>query len=248
MFTAKTITMKKLIFGTFILSGLIGHTQLNIESIKNKAVDYKNSARKLSLTNDEIVQGLKEALNIGVDKASAKASQSGGFNQNKLIRIPFPEEAKKMEEKLRLIGMNDQINNFETALNRAAETAAKEAAPIFLSAIKSMNVKDGLTILKGENSAATNYLNQTTSDSLYKAFRPVIQKAIKLAKVTQFWNPLAIRYNKIPLTTKVNPDLEDYTTKKAIEGLFKLLAKEEKAIREQPNARVTDLLKKVFAQ
>jgi hypothetical protein len=231
-----------------MLTGLLGHTQFNIESIKNKAVDYKNSTKKVSLTNDEIVQGLKEALNVGVDKASSKASQIGGFNKNKLIRIPFPEEAKKMEEKLRLIGMSDQINNFETSLNRAAETAAKAAAPIFLSAIKSMNVKDGLTILQGENSAATNYLNQTTSDSLYKAFKPVVQKAIKSAKVTQFWNPLALRYNKIPLTTKVNPDLEDYTTKKAIEGIFKLLAKEEKEIREQPNARVTDLLKKVFAQ
>jgi hypothetical protein len=240
--------MKKIIFGTFMLTGLLGHTQFNIESIKNKAVDYKNSTRKVSLTNDEIVQGLKEALNVGVDKASIKASQSGGFNKNKLIRIPFPEEAKKMEEKLRLIGMSDQINNFETALNRAAETAAKEAAPIFLSAIKSMNVKDGLTILKGENNAATNYLNKTTSESLYKAFKPVIQKAIKSAKVTQLWNPLATRYNKIPLTTKVNTDLEDYTTKKAMEGLFKLLAKEEKAIREQPNARVTEILKKVFSQ
>jgi hypothetical protein len=144
--------------------------------------------------------------------------------------------------------MSDQIKNFETALNRAAETAAKEAAPIFLSAIKSMNVKDGLTILKGENNAATNYLNKTTSESLYKAFKPVIQKAIKSAKVTQLWNPLATRYNKIPLTTKVNTDLEDYTTKKAMEGLFKLLAKEEKAIREQPNARVTEILKKVFSQ
>jgi hypothetical protein len=231
-----------------MLTGLLGHTQFNIESIKNKAVDYKNSTKKVSLTNDEIVQGLKEALNVGVDKASIKASQSGGFNKNKLIRIPFPEEAKKMEEKLRLIGMSDQINNFETALNRAAETAAKEAAPIFLSAIKSMNVKDGLTILKGENNAATNYLNKTTSESLYKAFKPVIQKAIKSAKVTQLWNPLATRYNKIPLTTKVNTDLEDYTTKKAMEGLFKLLAKEEKAIREQPNARVTEILKKVFSQ
>jgi hypothetical protein len=240
--------MKKIIFGTFMLTGLLGHTQFNIESIKNKAVDYKNSTKKVSLTNDEIVQGLKEALNVGVDKASIKASQSGGFNKNKLIRIPFPEEAKKMEEKLRLIGMSDQINNFETALNRAAETAAKEAAPIFLSAIKSMNVKDGLTILKGENNAATNYLNKTTSESLYKAFKPVIQKAIKSAKVTQLWNPLATRYNKIPLTTKVNTDLEDYTTKKAMEGLFKLLAKEEKAIREQPNARVTEILKKVFSQ
>ena len=105
-----------------------------------------------------------------------------------------------------------------------------------------------VNILKGEDDAATKYLNKTTSDSLYTAFKPIVEKAIKTVKVTQYWNPLATRYNKIPLTTKINPDLEDYTTKKAIEGLFKLLAKEEKAIREQPSARVTDLLKKVFSE
>jgi hypothetical protein len=152
-----------------------------------------------------------------------------------------------MEEKLRLIGLSDQVDTFETALNRAAEKAAKEAAPIFISAIKSMNVSDGLNILKGQDDAATNYLRKTTNDSLYIAFKPVVKNAIKAAKVTQYWNPLVNRYNKIPLTTKVNPDLEDYTTKKAMEGLFKLLAEEEKIIREQPSARVTNLLKKVFS-
>tara|TARA_B100000676_G_C18075997_1_gene847676 strand:+ start:2643 stop:3398 length:756 start_codon:yes stop_codon:yes gene_type:complete len=244
----KNIVMKNIIFVGFLFSALIGKTQFNLESIKDKSKSVVSSVKKTSLSDDEIIQGLKEALNVGIEKAGAKASQAGGFNNNQIIRIPFPEEAKKMEDKLRYIGMGSQIDTFENALNRAAEKAAKEAAPVFIAAIKSMNVNDGLSILKGEDDAATKYLNKTTSDSLYKAFKPIIQKALKSVKVTQYWNPLVSRYNKIPLTTKVNPDLEDYTTKKAIEGLFKLLAKEEKAIRSQPSARVTDLLKKVFSE
>ena len=244
----KIIIMKKIILGGFVLLTFVGNAQFNLESIKSKAKEVTASKNKVPLTNDEIVQGLKEALNVGIEKVGVKASQVGGFNKNKTIRIPFPEEAKKMEEKLRLVGMGAQVDTFETALNRAAEKAAKEAAPIFVAAIKSMKVSDGLNILKGEDDAATKYLNKTTSDSLYMAFKPIVEKAIKTVKVTQYWNPLATRYNKIPLTTKINPDLEDYTTKKAIEGLFKLLAKEEKAIREQPSARVTDLLKKVFSE
>ena len=240
--------MKKIIFGAFVLMSFLSNAQFNLESIKNKAKDVTASAKNVPLTNDEIVQGLKEALNVGIEKVGANASKVGGFNKNKTVRIPFPEEAKKMEEKLRLIGMGAQVDTFETALNRAAEKAAKEAAPIFIGAIKSMNVSDGLNILKGDDDAATRYLNNATGDSLYKSFKPVVQKAISIVKVTQYWNPLVTRYNKIPLTTKVNPDLEDYTTKKAIEGLFKLLAKEEKAIRELPSARVTDLLKKVFSE
>ena len=240
--------MKKIILGAFVLVSFVGNAQFNLESIKSKAKEVATSKNKVALTNDEIVQGLKEALNVGIKKVGVKASQVGGFNKNEMIRIPFPEEAKKMEEKLRLIGMGAQVDTFETALNRAAEKATKEAAPIFIGAIKSMKVSDGLNILKGEDDAATSYLNKATSDSLYMAFKPIVQKAIKTVKVTQYWNPLATRYNKIPLTTKINPDLEDYTTKKAIEGLFKLLAKEEKAIREQPSARVTDLLKKVFSE
>ncbi len=239
--------MKKIIFGSFVLMSFLSNAQFNLESIKNKTKEVTASTRKVPLTNDEIVKGLKEALNVGIEKAVAKASQTGGFNKNEMVRIPFPEEAKKMEEKLRLIGMGAQVDTFETALNRAAEKSAKEAAPIFISAIKSMNLSDGLNILKGEDDAATKYLNKTTSDSLYLAFRPIVQKAVNAVKVTQYWSPLATRYNKIPLTTKVNPDLYDYTTKKAIEGLFKLLAKEEKAIRNQPAARITDLLKKIFS-
>lgn len=239
--------MKKIIIGAFVLGSFVSNAQLNLKSIKEKAKTTVEATKKTPLSNDEIVSGLKEALNVGIDKAGAKASALDGFNKNDLVRIPFPDEAKKMEDKLRLVGMGAQVDSFEVALNRAAELAAKEAAPIFIQAIKSMNVSDGMNILKGDDDAATQYLSKTTNDSLYATFKPLVEKALKAVKVTQYWNPLASRYNKIPLTTKVNPDLEDYTTKKAMEGLFKLLAKEEKKIRDQPAARVTDLLKKVFA-
>ena len=239
--------MKITFFSTLIIASFTCTSQLNLNTIKEKTKSSVESTKKVPLTNDEIVSGLKDALNVGIDNAGVKASALDGFNKNELIRIPFPKEAKKMEDKLRMVGMGAKVDSFELALNRAAEIAAKKAAPIFIEAIKSMNVSDGVNILKGEDDAATKYLQKSTKDSLYDTFKPIVKAALKQVKVTQYWNPLASRYNKIPLTTKVNPDLEDYTTQKAMEGLFTLLAQEEKKIRDQPAARVTDLLKKVFS-
>ena len=239
--------MKITFFSTLIIASFTCTSQLNLNTIKEKTKSSVESTKKVPLTNDEIVSGLKDALNVGIDNAGVKASALDGFNKNELIRIPFPKEAKKMEDKLRMVGMGAKVDSFELALNRAAEIAAKKAAPIFIEAIKSMNVRDGMNILKGEDDAATKYLQKSTKDSLYDTFKPIVKAALKQVKVTQYWNPLASRYNKIPLTTKVNPDLEDYTTQKAMEGLFTLLAQEEKKIRDQPAARVTDLLKRVFS-
>jgi len=243
----KLCKMKITLLSTLIIASLTCTAQLNLKTIKEKTKSSVESTKKVPLTNDEIVSGLKDALNVGIDNAGVKASALDGFNKNELIRIPFPKEAKKMEDKLRMVGMGAKVDSFELALNRAAEIAAKKAAPIFIEAIKSMNVRDGMNILKGEDDAATKYLQKSTKDSLYDTFKPIVKAALKQVKVTQYWNPLASRYNKIPLTTKVNPDLEDYTTQKAMEGLFTLLAQEEKKIRDQPAARVTDLLKKVFS-
>ena len=240
--------MKKTLFVVCIFGSLISNAQLNLKSIKEKAKTSVEATKKVPLTNQEIVSGLKDALNIGIDKAGSKASALDGFNKSTIIRIPFPKEAKKMEDKLRMVGMGSKVDSFELALNRAAEIAAKKAAPLFIQAIKSMNVSDGMNLLKGEDDAATKYLQKNTTDSLYSTFKPIVKAALEKVKVTQYWNPLVSRYNKIPLTTKVNPDLEDYTTEKAMAGLFTLLAQEEKKIREQPAARVTDLLKKVFAE
>jgi len=238
--------MKKILIGVAILASTGVNAQLNLNKLKNSVKTQVETPTASKLTNDEVISGLKEALSVGVDNAGKSASVMDGFNKNDLIRIPFPAEAENMQKSLRKVGMGKQVDEFELVLNRAAEEAAKEAAPLFLLAIKSMSVKDGLSILKGEDNAATSYLEESTKDSLYTTFRPIVEKALQTVNITKYWSPLASGYNKIPLTKKVNLDLEDYTTEKAMEGLFKLLALEEKKIREEPEARVSDLLKKVF--
>jgi len=142
--------------------------------------------------------------------------------------------------------MKKQVDEFVLTLNRAAETASKEAAPIFVDAIKNMSIADGFAILKGNNNAATQYLREKTSASLKIKFNPIVKNAISTVEVTKYWNPIISAYNKIPFTEKQNPDLEDYVTTKAMDGLFLMIQKEEANIRLNPAARVTDILKKVF--
>ena len=199
-----------------------------------------------SLSNQEIIDGLKQALTIGSKNASSGASKTDGYFKHPVIKIPFPPEAVKMESKLRSLGMNKQVNEFVMTINRAAEEAAKEAAPIFIDAVKGMTITDGVNILKGKDTAATNYLRQKTSLALHNKFKPVIRAATQKVKVTQYWNPLITTYNKIPLVDKMNPDLEEYITLKALTGMFYLISQEEIKIRKDPAARVTELLKKVF--
>ncbi len=201
------------------------------------------------LTNDEVIKGLKEALKKGTEKAVATTAKTNGFNGNSLIKIPFPPEAAKVKEKALQLGLNSQVEQFETTLNRAAEEAAKEAVPIFVDAITNMSIQDGFDILKGSDRAATDYLIQKTTASLRQKFSPVVQNAINKVELTKYWNPLASKYNTAMAITggqQINPDLNAYVTQKAIDGLFVYIAKEEKNIRENPAARVTDILKKVF--
>lgn len=213
-----------------------------LETITNTAKGNNNG----KLSKDEIINGLKEALTVGTNNATGLASKVDGFYKNPAIFIPFPPEAKDMEKKLRSIGMGKQVDDFIETLNRAAEEASKEAAPIFISAIKGMTINDGLSILNGDNRAATNYLHDATYNDLDAAFRPPVRAAMEKVELAKYWNTLATAYNKIPLVKKVNPDLEAYITGKAIDGLFHLVGNEEEKIRNDPGARVTDLLKKVF--
>ena len=209
--------------------------------------DSTSTAPKL--TNEEVIAGLKEALTIGAKNAATLTSKTDGFLKNQEIRLPFPEDAQRVKEKALELGLDAQVEKFETTLNRAAEEAAKEAAPIFVNAIKDMTVQDGFDILKGEDNAATKYLREKTSGQLMTAFSPKVQEAIEKVELTRYWEPLAKAYNTSTVLTgeeKVNPDLENYVTTKAMDGLFTMLAKEEKEIRLDPVARVTDLLKKVF--
>lgn len=199
-----------------------------------------------SLSNDEVIRGLREALTIGTNNSSSLTSKLDGFYKNPEIFIPFPEEAIKVKNTVEDLGMKKQVDEFVMTLNRAAETATKEAAPIFVDAIKQMTIADGFAILRGEDNAATNYLKEKTSSQLKIKFNPIVKNAIQKVEVTKYWNPVISTYNKVPFVEPMNPNLEDYITTKAMDGLFLMIAKEETKIRKDPFARVTDLLKKVF--
>lgn len=200
------------------------------------------------LTTDQVAAGLKEALSKGVTKGTQAASMTDGFFKNPKLKIPMPQEMQNVERTLRQIGMGDEVDKFILTLNRGAENAAKEAAPIFLSAIQSMTIQDAWGILKGNDNAATQYLERTTSALLKEKFQPVIQEALKKVNATKYYGDIVNNYNRIPGVNKLNPDLNEYATEKAIEGLFVLVAEEEANIRTNPGARTTELLRKVFAQ
>jgi len=200
-----------------------------------------------SLSTDEVAAGLKEALTNGVSKGSDLVSQLDGYYKNPEIKIPFPPEVKQVETRLRQMGLGGEVDKFVESLNRGAEDAAKEAKPIFVSAIKQMTIQDAWSILKGKDDAATQYLNKTTSPLLTEKFKPVIKKSLEKVNATKYYSDLVNTYNKIPFVTKVNPNLDEYATAKAIQGLFVMIAKEEKNIRKDPLARTSELLKKVFS-
>jgi len=220
----------------------LSQAQINMNTILNTVTGNSGN----TLTNDKIIKGLKEALTVGTNKSSDKASKLDGFYKNPLIKIPFPKEAKQMESTLKSMGMSKDVDRFVKTLNRAAEDASKKAGPIFLKAITSMSISDGLKILKGSNSAATDFLKSTTSPQLKTEFKPVVKTSLQKVEITKYWKPLMKTYNKVPMVKKMNPDLDEYVTGKAIEGLFKLIAEEELKIRKDPAARISDILKEVF--
>jgi hypothetical protein len=245
--------MKKI----FLLITIVLCYTLQAQTLKDKLKKSKDSLEKKTkvlvggnsapkLTNEEVISGLKEALTIGTNSSTGIASKLDGYYKNPRIFIPWPAEAKDMKDRLMKMGMEKKIAEFETSLNRAAEEAAKNAAPVFIDAITNMSVQDGFAILKGADTAATNYLRKTTYDPLETKFAPVVKEAINKVKVTSYWTPLVTAYNKLPGVKKQNPDLDKYVTNKAINGLMLLISDEEANIRKNPGARVTDLLKKVF--
>lgn len=195
----------------------------------------------------EIALGLKQALEFGTTSSSERLSATDGFFANAAVKILFPEEAQKVERTLRSIGLNKLADNVILSINRAAESAAKEAKPIFVSAIKNMTISDAANILLGrQDDAATLYFKRVTSDQLQLKFQPIVQSSLNNVGATRYWSDAITAYNKIPLVSKVNPDLNAYVTQKAIEGIFYEIAKEELKIRNNINARSTTLLQKVF--
>lgn len=198
-------------------------------------------------TTGEVASGLKEALTKGISIGADNAHKTDGYYKNSLIRIPFPPDVQRVEDRLRQIGLGSEVDKFVLSLNRGAEKAAIEAKPIFISAIKSLTIQDAWAILRGDDDAATQYLKRTTSNQLKDKFQPIISQSLNEVNATRYYSDLVNTYNRIPLVNKVDPDLTSYATDRAIEGLFTLVAQEEKNIRENPIARTTELLRKVFA-
>lgn len=196
----------------------------------------------------EISLGLKQALEFGTTASSERLSATDGFFANAAVKILFPEEAQKVERTLRSVGLNKLADNVILSLNRAAEAAAVEAKPIFISAVKEMTFADATNILlSGQQDAATLYFKRVTNDQLSLKFQPIIQNSLEKVGATRYWNDAITAYNRIPLVGKVNPDLSAYVTEKAINGIFLEIAQEELKIRTRISARSTPLLQKVFA-
>ncbi|HNV30686.1 MAG TPA: DUF4197 domain-containing protein, partial [Cyclobacteriaceae bacterium] len=222
--------MRKLVIGVAFLLGACTTAQINQAiSDANKVVGGDKP-----LTTAEVTEGLKEALIKGISNGSDLASQVDGYFKNDEIKIPFPPDVKKVEDRLRQLGLGGEVDKFIMTLNRGAEDAAKEAKPIFISAIKQMTIDDAWAILKGEPDAATQYLRKATSVQLKEKFSPVIQTSLDKVNATKYYGEIINRYNSIPLVQKVNPNLNDYATDMAIQGLFTMIAKEEKNIRQDP--------------
>lgn len=199
------------------------------------------------LNNADIASGLRQALDMGIDKQVAKLTKTDGFYRNELVKILLPAELQKVDKGLRDIGLGTLADEGLKVLNRAAEDAVKEATPIFINAVKEITFGDAKNILLGTNDAATMYLTSKTQTTLYDKFHPVINNSFVKVGADQVWSNLINRYNAIPFTSKVNPDLTDYVTAEALKGVYTMIAVEEKEIRTKVGARSTDLLKRVFA-
>jgi len=195
----------------------------------------------------DIAAGLREALDLGIDKQVSRLTQEDGFFKNELVKILLPEELQKVDKTLRNIGLGQLADEGLKVLNRAAEDAVGEATPIFVNAVKGITFNDAKGILLGDDNAATQYLSSTTQSQLYGKFSPVIKNSFEKVGADQIWSNLITKYNSIPLTKNVNPDLTDYVTQQALKGVYTMIAVEEKEIRTNISSRSTDLLKNVFA-
>lgn len=199
------------------------------------------------LGQDQIAQGLKEALNKGIDKQVSKLTETDGFYRNELVKILLPEELQKVERGLRSVGLGSLADEGIKALNRAAEDAVSRSTPIFVNAIKEMSFADAKSILLGDERAATTYLEGKTNTKLYDEFNPVIKKSFGRVGADEIWSNLISRYNSLPMVEKVNPDLTDYVTESALEGVYTMIGEEEKIIRNNVSERTSSLMKRVFA-
>jgi len=234
--------MKKIIVSASFLMLI---TFSGCETAQQVLNSLPNSTTNGSLTTQQIVAGLKEALTVGTQNGTNQLSAVDGFFKNAAVKILMPPEAQKVVSTLQSVGLGSVVDKAVLSMNRAAEDAAKSATPIFVNAIKQMTITDALGILKGGNQAATDYFKNKTTHALTAAFSPIVNKALQQTDATKYWNDVFTVYNQFS-TNKVNTNLNAYVTGKAIDGIFYEVGQEEAKIRQDPAARVTDILKKVF--
>ena len=232
--------IKRIFLSCFVCFSLISCAEL-----QTIAENYPQQG--FGLTQEQIANGLKQALDKGIDEQVSKLTQTDGFYKNQLVKILLPEELQKVEKGLRDVGLGSLADEGIKALNRAAEDATKEATPIFVNAIKEMTFNDAKNILLGDDRAATTYLKQKTNQELYNKFNPVIKNSFSKVGADQIWSNIITKYNNIPFTQNVNPDLTDYVTQQALDGVYTMIAVEEQEIRTNIASRTTDVLKRVFA-
>lgn len=237
--------MKKIIYplSAVILFGFTGCAEL--QQVANQLPEILNENGQIG--QNQIAQALKQALNQGIDKQVSKLTKTNGFYNNSLVKIGLPAELQQVEKTLRSVGLGNLADEGIKALNKAAENAVKEATPIFVDAVKSMTISDATNILMGDKNATTKYLERTTSKALYSKFNPVIENSFSKVGADKIWSNIIKQYNNIPMVKKVNPDLTDYVTQEALNGVYTMIEQEELNIRKNASSRTTDLMKSVFS-
>lgn len=216
------------------------------KDVLNKTINKTKATDSATVTQEEANQGMKQALNQGVDKAIKLLNKTDGFFGSEIYKLLLPPDAQKAANTLKKIGLSKQVDEAILSINRAAEDAVGYASPIFVNAIKQLTITDVFNIIKGSKNAATNYFRDKTSSPLKQAFLPSIKTSLDKVGATKNYGKIITTYNNIPFVKKMNPDLADYVADKAIFALFDQVEKEEANIRQNPIARTTDLLKKVF--
>lgn len=233
---------------TSLLFAIVWFGIVNVHGQLLKDIEKILTSNGNNFSAEEAADGIREALIKGTENTVDMVSAVDGYFGNPEIKIPFPPEAQQMEQKLRAIGFGYKVDEAVLAMNRAAEKAAQEIQPIFISAIKKMSISDAIDIVNGNDHAATEYLRKTTSDQLFLKIKPIIEQSLQTVDATRYWNELITTYNAIPFVKKMNPDLAEYVTEKSILGIFVMVSHEEEKIRKDPKARTTELLQKVFGQ
>lgn len=230
-----------------LVTGLLG-ASLAHAGLMDKVKEYREKKQGASGEPDTntIIAGLKEALSIGAKNGVANVSKTDGYFGNQLIKIPMPEKIRKTEKMLRKVGLNKEADTFILSMNRAAEKAAPQALTFFTDAVKEMTITDAVGILRGNDTAATDYLRSKTYDRIYVAFKPEVSSAMNDVGVTHSFKQMMDKARTIPFLKKEAVDLDHYVTSKALDGLFIVVGQEEKKIRKDPVARVTELLRAVF--